>query len=71
MHQCKQRKQSNCLMFIHSYYVSQIHGHIIFFQGHIINIASNYIVHISPKEVLSVGYIVILKVIELYATCNL
>ena len=28
-HQCKQRKQSDCLMFIHSSYVSWIHGHIL------------------------------------------
>ena len=31
--QCKQRKQSDCLIFIHSYYVSRIHGHIIISNG--------------------------------------
>ena len=29
-HQCKQHKQSDWWMFIHSYYVSQIQGHILF-----------------------------------------
>jgi hypothetical protein len=31
--QGKQRKQSDCLIFIHSYYVSRIHGHIIISNG--------------------------------------
>ena len=46
--QCKQRKQSNCLMFIHSYYESRIHGN---FQGHSFNISGSCMVHISIKNI--------------------
>jgi hypothetical protein len=60
-HQCK---QSDYLMFIHSYYISQIHSHIIISKDVISNI-SGCTVHISPKEVLLDDYIVTLKVIEL------
>ena len=45
--QCTQRKQSNCLMFIHSYYESRIHGN---FQGHSFNISRSCMVHISIKK---------------------
>ena len=31
-HICKQRKQSSCLIFIHSYCVSRIHRHIFIFK---------------------------------------
>ena len=30
--QCKKRNQCDCLMFIHSYYVSRIHGHILIYN---------------------------------------
>ena len=39
-HQCKQRKQSDSLNFIHLYYVSRIHGHINF-QWQIFTISGN------------------------------
>jgi hypothetical protein len=55
-HQCQ---QSDCLMFIHSYYVLQIHGTILSFI-----ISVNCTVHISVKRVLSTDCAVILKVIE-------
>ena len=53
MHQCKQRKQSDCLMFIFSYYVSQIHGHIIISKG-IFSIfpATMYSPHFSKRSVV-------------------
>jgi imidazoleglycerol phosphate synthase glutamine amidotransferase subunit HisH len=43
-HQCKQRKQSDCLTFIHSYYALRNHSHILI---------SNYIVSIFPATVRS------------------
>jgi hypothetical protein len=43
-HEYKQRKQTDCLMLIHSYYVSRIHGHILI---------SNDIVSIFPANVRS------------------
>ena len=37
-HQCKQRKQSGCLRFIHSYYVSRIPSHILIISKDIVQI---------------------------------
>jgi hypothetical protein len=60
-HLCKQRKHSDCLMFIHSYYVSQIHCHVIFSK----DMVSIFPVHISPnKKALLDDCTVTLKVIE-------
>ena len=68
--QCKQCKQSNCLMFVHSYYVSRIHGHIIIPKG-IFSIFPLTVRSTFPKEALLDDYIVALNVIELYVTCHL
>jgi len=60
-HLCKQRKHSDGLIFIHSYYVSRIHGHIIISK----EIVSVFPVHISPnKKVLMNDCTVPLKVIK-------
>ena len=54
-------KHSDCLMFIHTYYVSQIHCHVIFSK----DMVSIFPVHISPnKKALLDDCTVTLKVIE-------
>jgi len=65
-HQCKQRKQSDCLMFIHSYYVSHIHGHIII---------SKDIFLIFPATVLSIFFQkkccrMIIVTLKAWTVCN-
>jgi hypothetical protein len=50
-HQCKQRKQSDCLMFIHSYCVCITNSWAYFhFPGHYFNISGNCTVHISQRK---------------------
>lgn len=56
MHQCKQRNQCDCLMFILSYYVSRIHSHILICKGTVSIfpatgwLVHKHIVHISLNE---------------------
>ena len=56
MHQCKQRKQCDCLMFILSYYVSRIHNHILIskridsiFPATVMAV-HKHVFHISPQR---------------------
>ena len=54
-HQCKQCIRSNHLIFIHSYHLSQIHGHIIISKGLIQYFQQLYSSHFSKRSI--VGWI--------------
>jgi len=61
-HQCKQHKQSDRLIFIHSYYISQIYGHNLISKDLMSIFPAT--VHISKIKALSDDCTVTLKLIK-------